>query len=713
MDEGAISRRVVLNRFLLGAGCFAVTADGARTQARARMREVLPPSGVAFPQGVASGDPQPDGVLLWTRAVPAAPVSLAEARAPVPLLLQVAADAAFTEPVAAHGLEARAHSDHTVRVFVDGLDPATDYYYRFVAGPAVSRVGRTRTAPAPDDRRPIRLATVSCQNYTTGYYSAYRRMIVDDEARPPEERLALVLHLGDFIYDTLGPKASEDRTGLGWGDVTSVRALPPPPPHAPPLMGQINAQSLDDYRHLYKVYLSDPDLQEARARWPFVCTWDDHEFTNDCWQSMNPVGGKDFEGIPSQRRRVAASRAWSEYIPALLTQARGIGGVAPHAHDFTPHGVEDAAIPSSAPLSEPNNRKAISAITIYRALSLGAHADLILSDLRSYRSDHAVPEADNPLMVGRRGLVPVDLLDILDAGRQAGGGTPPGRVSTVLGTIDNPRADRAPGTMMGARQKAWWKASMAASRATWRLWASSVPVMPLRFDFGRRVPALGDVAVSSDAWEGYPGERRELLASLAQDGQSNVLALSGDHHAAIVGLLGKEPGRAGAPVLAEIVTPAISSTSMYYSVRKSGGLRAAPLTWFRDLGDAAGAGADAPVDVGLGRDRVNLNTTFLWGVEAALAASTTRVQAFARLFRNPDQNPHLRFIDTAANGYTVVRLDGEAAHVEHVVLARPMDPGPDGQGHLRYRALFRLGREDGVLAVDGPVFEGVPPDPFG
>ena len=159
-----------------------------------------------FAEGVASGDPGMDSVLLWTR------VTADPAVKEVPLTVEVAEDAGFERVVATARTRALAAADHTCRVLVGGLAPARVYWYRFIDEHGRgSRIGRTRTAATPDDARPVRFAFVSCQNVCEGAQNAYRRMIFEDERAPAGEQLAFVLHLGDFIYEVVD--YPEDRPG--------------------------------------------------------------------------------------------------------------------------------------------------------------------------------------------------------------------------------------------------------------------------------------------------------------------------------------------------------------------------------------------------------------------------------------------------------------------------------------------------------------------
>ncbi len=192
------SRREFLRQCAALGGYFCATAVPVAFAATAR-----PQAGgrhYLFPQGVASADPQPDAIVFWTRAV-----SGDQREARIALKLQVARDAQFRETVMETELTASADHDFTVRVFVSGLEPDRAYAYRFLAPDGTaSRVGRTRTAPAPDALRTLTAAVFSCQHYSDGFFSAYRRLILDDAELPPDRKIDLVVHLGDFIYEFPG-----------------------------------------------------------------------------------------------------------------------------------------------------------------------------------------------------------------------------------------------------------------------------------------------------------------------------------------------------------------------------------------------------------------------------------------------------------------------------------------------------------------------------
>lgn len=250
-----------------------------------------------FGLGVASGSPDADSVVLWTRLLAEPGVSDG-----LPLVItlgwEVAEDEAFSRIVRRGQTEARAELAHSVHVEVGGLRPDRWYFYRFTLGQAVSPMGRTRTLPAPGAAvARWRLAYASCQRWDQGYFAAYRHMA--------EEDVDTVLFLGDYIYEYPGT-SNPVRPGPGaW------------------------AVSLEDYRARYALYKSDPDLQAMHARCPWFLTWDDHEVQNDYAGALagesGPPGMVDFAA-----RRAGAYQAYYEHQPlraAVLTRGlAGLGG---------------------------------------------------------------------------------------------------------------------------------------------------------------------------------------------------------------------------------------------------------------------------------------------------------------------------------------------------------------------------------------------------
>ncbi|WP_028192670.1 alkaline phosphatase D family protein [Salinispora pacifica] len=288
-------------------------------------------AGGAFRHGVASGDPLPNGVLLWTRLTPTEEAQPGSGLGPeAQVSWQISADPDFTTLLAQGTIPTGPARDHTVRVEATGLEPATTYWYRFGYDGGWSPTGRTMTAPDLDaeiDR--LRLGVVSCSNWEGGYFAAYRYLAERGD-------LNLIVHLGDYLY--------EYGTGeLGTGGEV-IR--PVSPPH--------ETLTLTDYRIRHATYKTDPDLQSLHAALPWAITWDDHEVANNSWsggaENHTPGDEGDYAA-----RLAAARQAYLEWMPVRA-------------------GVDGA---------------------IYRRLRFGRLADLSMLDLRTYRSEQDWGEVDD------------------------------------------------------------------------------------------------------------------------------------------------------------------------------------------------------------------------------------------------------------------------------------------------------------------------------
>ncbi|MFF7255410.1 alkaline phosphatase D family protein [Streptomyces microflavus] len=336
-------------RLLTGAGAAAalaftmnLPAAGTASAAELDARRIAEDP---FTLGVASGDPLPGSVLIWTRLAPR-PYEpgggLPAGR--VQVSWELAHDEGFRRVARRGSVTAHAEFAHSVRADVQGLDPGRAYYYRFRTGSWTSPAGRTRTAPAAGTRNSsLTLAAVSCQAYHDGYFTALRHLAAED--------VDVVLHLGDYLYEYAV-------TATGGARAYTDRRLP----------AHYNRETvtLEDYRLRYGLYKSDPDLRAAHAAHPFVVTWDDHEAENNYAGDIpeNDVTPEEF-----LLRRAAAYRAYWENQP-LRTPQRPTG---------------------------PDMR-------LYRRLTFGRLAQFDILDTRQYRSDQAYrdgwrtpgPESEDP-----------------------------------------------------------------------------------------------------------------------------------------------------------------------------------------------------------------------------------------------------------------------------------------------------------------------------
>jgi alkaline phosphatase D len=254
-----------------------------------------------FTLGVASGDPSADGMVLWTRLAidPLAPDGLGGMEnSPVPVVWEVASDERMRTIVARGDAEASPDDAHAVHIEIANLQPNRPYWYRFRALGAESRIGRTRTAPAPADKVDrLRLAFASCSNWELGYFGAYRHMAAED----PD----LVLFLGDYIYEYSVKPDDRERRGV-------VRT------HA----STSEIADLAAYRNRYAQYRTDADLQRLHATAPCLMTWDDHEVQNDYGGAFSEW--KDTDPARFLQRRAAAYKAYWENMP-LRKPKRPVG----------------------------------------------------------------------------------------------------------------------------------------------------------------------------------------------------------------------------------------------------------------------------------------------------------------------------------------------------------------------------------------------------
>ncbi|MGV9006779.1 MAG: alkaline phosphatase D family protein [Brevundimonas sp.] len=460
------------------------------------------PSAVSFRHGVASGDPAPRSVVFWTRVTPED-----RASGDIDVVLEVATDADFSRIVhRATGLRARAERDFTVKHDLDGqgLEPGTDYHYRFIANGVTSPVGRTRTL-ALGALAEARLAVVSCQLYPGGLYNAY-------DAIARLEQVDAVVHLGDYIYEYGG---GPDDYGMETG-----RALNrlPDPPH--------EIVSLDDYRRRHAQYKTDPDLQAAHARAPFICVWDDHEVANDTWNTGAQNHQPATEGT-FVTRKAAALRAYFEWMPI---------------RDPAPGTMQEA---------------------IQRSFHFGDLASLMMVETRlqgrirqlSYGSDMSFSAGPD----GR----PVPDVEAFEALRHG--------------------ADR---DLLGTPQREWLDRELATSKAAGRPWqvlgnqvvmarvagpniaamASPAEVAGMLAGMAPDVRAQVEQAAvlfshglpfNLDSWDGYPAGRERLYETFKAAGVQPIV-LAGDSHAFWINELKDDAGERRA---VEFGTSGISSPS--------------------------------------------------------------------------------------------------------------------------------------------------------
>ncbi len=396
-----------------------------------------------FPQSVASGDPHSDSIILWTRAVPASAddVAVLSGVTDSSIRLQLTAadnSAALGSNTALTGqlvtdatLPLQSQFDNTVRHKVSGLTPNTFYYYQFIAGDSRSNVGRFKTAPAPDaDVSQLQFAYMTCQDWSVNHWGTMSSIA--------SEKLDFIVHLGDYIYETVGEDFQQ-----GAVESRHDKLKLPDGVYKNGSSGAQYANTLADYRYLYKKYRTDARLQALHERFAFIAIWDDHEFTDDAWQDAQTYDGSfnktDGSDLHQSARRRSANQAWFEFMPADVTL------------DATSAGFQN--------------------IKIYRDFQFGKLMQLVMTDQRLYRADHVIPEsAINPATgqplgrLGSRYLVQQDVFNTVEA-QKMGGATAIGL--EPLATV----------SMLGSTQRQWWMDKMKSANTTWKLWGNEVSLL--------------------------------------------------------------------------------------------------------------------------------------------------------------------------------------------------------------------------------------------
>lgn len=458
-------------------------------------------SGWKFPQSIASGDPQPDAIMLWTRVVPLSAHDVTSANAGDFSIRLLISDANNSGALGSNAvlsgtavldtrLPVQAGFDHTVRHRVSGLSPATVYYYQFVAGDVRSNVGRFKTAPARSaDVAQLRFAMLTCQDWSINHWGAFTDVVQQD--------LDFIVHLGDYIYETVGETF---QTGAVEARHTALQL--PDGSFKDGTSGAKFATTLADYRYLYKQYRTDARLQAVHERFAMVAIWDDHEFSDDCWTDTATYDNGTFvngvgDNLHQPQRRRSANQAWYEFMPADIY--------------FT----TDAAA-------------GIENVRIYRDLQFGTLAHLVMTDERLYRSDHIVPEAaPHPATgqalgsIGSRYMVPETLLHGTEAQKmaaaQAAGAHP---LTTV--------------SILGGVQRAWWQDTMRNSSATWKLWGNEVSLIRMGVDGTQAIgtlialrsvgPLAGNIQTALSATSGSAPAAGAIVAAMTAGANQPVAA---------------------------------------------------------------------------------------------------------------------------------------------------------------------------------------------
>jgi alkaline phosphatase D len=510
-----------------------------------------------------------------------------------------------------------------------------------------------------------------------------------------------VLHLGDFIYEMVWypedrPKYYDRqtrdilryKTGEKIGDF-----------HVP--------TTLDDYRAAYKAYLHDPDLQDARARWPFVPMWDNHEFSWQGFQSMQVFGGKS---RPAQTKKVAAMQALFEFQPARMARPSSTS-----LDSFHPPKVTDTPVTTFDDHGlgqEPNNLTAINSLRGYRSLRWGGLVELIITDERSYRSEDPGINFDDADFANKdySQFLPEEVFDIIDGGREYNNGHPPDTIRFGDKDVPNRRKKDPPQTLLGAEQKQWFLDQLRNSQATWKIWGSTTGTVSERVD-PQNLPA----GLVPSAWPGAgygsmgagdfgvaPYERGQIYDFVREHRITGFTTVCGDKHSFWAGLASKSlPPQPFEPVGITFVGGSITTPGGLEAMENSKALKNDPL---RALFLGQG-----PADT---KPQPTINMLLRHGVRSCLEYSKSGDVAKARQLSNKSMSPHLTFVDVGGHGYAVVHATPTALETEFVCIPRPVSriDSPDG-GPIRYRVRNRtpLWRAGETPKLETKVVEGEAP----
>lgn len=546
---------------------------GAETDTGEEVREVV--DGFEFfPQSVASGDPRPGSVILWTRVF-----DPEVAAGDIELELELSMDAEFTSPIGELALvTAQEKFDRCVKVRLTDVPPGEWFYYRFVYHKGdswySSRVGRTKSAPPVDADVAVRFPVISCQDYARWF-----NVLV----LLAQEEFDFFVHLGDYIYETISDPEFQDpiagRT-IEFEDLAGTIVFNEGEPNE-----YRAAASLDNYRQLYRTYRGDRTLQMIHERAPMIATWDDHEYSNDCHGSTATY----FAGTVDENdvaRRKAANQAWFEYMPVDYQDPE---------FEYDPA----AAFPGD--------------LVIYRDFHYGAHLHLAMTDERTWKSDHPIREdafpgtvvVEEATVLGELGELPPWARPYVDIDMYDGGSLRDALIAAapdlgfdpawITGNLDARFVNDLivaidPGGMMltplsddeimmmprgvsyasmgktdfygsfgsrlfvvkpaydlwtrlryeqdpelehilGTDQEAWLVDTLSGSTSTWKVWGNEYMLGQLAVDLVQAAPAPFDnmYYLSLDLWDGHRNRRNTVIGQLA--GIENLVAITGDIHA--------------------------------------------------------------------------------------------------------------------------------------------------------------------------------------
>lgn len=529
---------------------------------------------VAFNHGVASGDPQANKVIIWTRVSPQNPGA-------VPVRWIVARNRELSDVVKTGVFETNEARDYTVKVDVTGLRPGAPYFYGFRAGDGASAVGKTRTLPN-GRLNEVKFAVVSCASFPHGFFNAY-------EALAQRDDLDAVVHLGDYIYEY-------GLAGYGGDVATQLGRIPSP---------EVECIRLGDYRARHAQYKTQAELQAAHAIAPWIVVWDDHETANNSF-ATGAENHNEGEGQWANRKQ-AALQAYYEWMPIRDPEP---GAAFEAINRSFQYGNLASLIMVETRLlarTEPFDYNSQLPIEMQRWNFTNPAAPVAIRDGEPDvpsmqllpRVYEAVGAETRPVLDWRRAQGLVSRPKDLPAGFFIAPDVP--ALNQLLNAPDR--------QLMGASQEQWLADQLHASvrtGATWQVLGNQILMAPVNApDLSATPAALADALerllpgvkqqlkltrfpfpFNTDSWDGYPGARTRVLASM-RAAQGNAIVLTGDTHTAWANEINDATGRVAVEFgTTSITSPSDSSYFQPFGVDFDGGIRARnPHVKFNDSKD--------------------------------------------------------------------------------------------------------------------------------
>jgi alkaline phosphatase D len=574
------SKRTFLKYFLAGSAVVAMETTGiskltsfvsnkALAAEGVTPYKGLQPVGEGFPQSVASGDPTSSGMMLWTRVDPSLEDGLSTEEITSNIIYYLENTTANNDESLAEAIEQgkfvmfevsttkdfssvvlkgfspiwKDH-DNVVRIDLDGqLKPSQTYYYRFITKKGyVSKTGACKTLPVDNSQvASAKIGYVSCQDYTNGYFNALGHMA--------EEEMLFFLHLGDYIYESVGDAAYQ-------GNLKDRQIKLP--------SGQAKAFTKEDYRKLYQTYRGDKDLQKLHERHGMVATWDDHEFANDTYY---PAVAPDDNPESDPARRLIANQVWFEYMPARVP------------YDGTKSFEES--------------------IKIYRTVTIGNLATILLTDERLYRDAHP-----------------------------CGQGTLDRYISGGCEGINN--SDRS---MLGSTQREWFLNELKNAGGTWKIWGNEVQITQLK---------LLNRYMNLDAWDGFAYERDVIAQTVMNNKINNFIALTGDFHTFEASYLQYKYDKTSEKYGVELMVGSVTSSNLRETLRNA--LNQAP--------DTSG-----PIPIDAASELIDIVKGRL--SEGATITAELLFKEIQQIVKA--ENPWIELFDSTTHGYALLELTNTKA----------------------------------------------------